>query len=64
MSDNQRKTRAILARLSEPSTWAGLAALAAVLGANITPAGAEGIVQGGAALASVLAMLLPEKGGQ
>lgn len=52
--------RTILARLREPSTMAGLSALLLVAG---VPSGVpEAAVQGVAAVAGLLAVLLPERG--
>ncbi|WAL84953.1 hypothetical protein OYT13_11400 [Pandoraea sp. XJJ-1] len=48
-----------LQRLREPSTWAGLAALAAMFG---VPTGtAQAVAQAGVALAGAAAVLLPEQ---
>lgn len=45
-------------RLKEPSSWAGLAALAVLLG--VDPVKANAVVQGVGVLASCAAVLLPE----
>lgn len=48
----------ILKRLKEPSTWAGLGALAAIFTANpLVPAA---IMKVGAAVGAIAAILLPE----
>lgn len=52
--------RTILARLREPSTMAGLSAL--LLVAGVPPGVPEAAVQGVAAVAGLLAVLLPERG--
>ena len=51
----------LLARLREPSTWAGIAVIAGMFGNHVAP---DTIVQGGVALAGVASMLLPERGGK
>ena len=53
---------AILSRLKEPSTWAGIAVIATGL-AEITPAAPSMMLRGVSALAGGLAMLLRERGG-
>jgi len=52
---------AILKRLREPSTYAGLAALVAALGVPFAPEAAQTIVAVGGAVAALLAIWLPEK---
>lgn len=54
------KENKVLARLREPSTMAGLAALGVVLG--MPPDTVNVVVQAVAAVAGVLAVFLPEKG--
>ena len=49
-------------RLREPSTWAGIAALLAILGVNVE--GAQAIGQAGAAISGALAVFMPESKGQ
>lgn len=49
-------------RLREPSTWAGLAALGALFG--LSPDQVNSLAGLGVALASALAVFLPEKAGQ
>jgi len=49
----------VLNRLREPSTWAGLAVIAAAFG--IKPELAHAIEGAGVGLAGLLAVLLPEK---
>ena len=51
-----------LARLREPSTWAGIAALLSVFGLDLAPADGQAIVQGGVGLAGLLAVIMSEKG--
>ncbi len=51
----------LLARLREPSTWAGIAVIAGMFGNHVAP---DTIVHGGMALAGVASMLLPEQGGK
>jgi hypothetical protein len=51
-----------LKRFKEPSTWAGLAALAVMLGGD--PAKADAVQQIGVALAGALAVFLPESRGE
>lgn len=51
--------RAILARLREPSTWAGLSALGLVFG--LPPGTMDLIVQVGIGAAGLAGVLLPEK---
>lgn len=50
----------LLSRLLEPSTWAGLTGLAVALGTP--PDVMHELVQAGAALASLAAIVLPERG--
>lgn len=50
----------MLQRFREPSTWAGLSALAVVFG--VPPGTADVIVQAVAAVAAAAAVLLPERG--
>lgn len=50
-----------LARLKEPSTYAGFAALAAVFGVGIAPVEMQSISLIGSAIAGVIAMFLPER---
>lgn len=45
-------------RIKEPSTWAGLAALGLILGAD--PVKVDAVQQAGVALAGLVAVLLPE----
>ncbi|WP_194286365.1 hypothetical protein [Rhodocyclus gracilis] len=51
----------VLARLREPSTWAGLAALAALFGAP--PEHINAVTQLGVAAAGAAAVFLPEQRG-
>lgn len=50
----------LLARLAEPSTWAGLTGTALALGTS--PDVIHEIAQAGVAIASLIAMALPEGG--
>lgn len=52
--------KAIIARLREPSSWAGIAALLGVFGIQIAPETMTGIVQAGTGLAAVAAIVLRE----
>lgn len=45
-------------RIKEPSTWAGLAMLAAMFGNHVAP---DVIVNGGMAIGALLAAVLPEQ---
>lgn len=47
-------------RFKEPSSWAGLAGVAALIGLNLDPGVANGIALAGAGVASIVAILLPE----
>lgn len=57
----QRGKRIVGRRVREPSTWAGLAALAALFGVPGELAGSLPAILG--ALAAVASILLPERGG-
>lgn len=57
---NGEKTAAIVGRMKEPSTWAGLTALLAVFGLSVPEATA--ISQVGAAITGALAVFMPEVG--
>lgn len=50
-----------LNRLREPSTWAGVGILLSLVGIDLAPADAQAIVNGGVALASLLAIFIGEK---
>lgn len=52
---------AILKRLREPSTYAGVAALVAGLGFQFAPEASQTIIAVGGAVAALLAIWLPEK---
>jgi len=54
------KVGAVVGRLKQPSTWAGLAALLTVLGLNVEAA--QAVANVGAALASVASIWLNEGG--
>lgn len=51
-----------LARLREPSTWAGFGVLAGLFGVNFAPADAQLFVQTGVGFAGLLAVFVGEKG--
>ena len=51
----------ILARLREPSSWAGIAALAGVFGLKLAPDQMQAIIALLSALAAALAVFLPER---
>jgi hypothetical protein len=51
-----------IARLSEPSTWAGISILLGLLGINFAPDQAQTFIQGGTGLAAALSIFIPEKG--
>lgn len=53
----------LLARLKEPSTYAGLGALLAAFGIHLDPGVLQAAIQLVAAVAGLLAVLTPEKGG-
>lgn len=57
---NGEKTNAVIGRLKEPSTWAGLAGLLAVFGLQVEQA--QAVASVGSALAGALAVFLPERG--
>jgi len=52
------KLATILKRVKEPSTWAGLAALGLILGAD--PVKVDALQQAGVAVAGLVAIFLPE----
>lgn len=52
----------VLARMKEPSSWAGLVGLVSSLGMVVSPAQAAGIAQFGVALASLILLFMPEPG--
>ena len=51
-----------VARLKEPSTYASLAAIAAIAGIQVDPSVWRDLALVGAALAGVAGMILPERG--
>lgn len=51
----------IFARLREPSTWAGIAALVGVFGVKIAPDQMQAVVALGTAVAGAAAVFMPEK---
>lgn len=57
---NGKKRAAVVKKLSEPSTWAGLAALGVLVGMTVEQV--QAVAHGGAAVASVLAVVLGEGG--
>ena len=52
-----------LARLREPSTWAGIAALVSLFGGTVAPEQAQAVVALGTAAAGAAAVFLPERKG-
>lgn len=52
--------KTLLNRFKEPSSWAGLSILAGLFGVNIAPEVLQGVIQIGAGVAAVGAVLLPE----
>lgn len=55
------KTLAVLARLREPSTWAGLCGLGVLIGATVDQV--QAVANAGAAVAGLLAVVLSEGAG-
>lgn len=53
-----------LARLREPSTWAGIGIVAGLFGVNFAPEEAQDFVTGGVAFAGMLSIFMGEKGGR
>jgi hypothetical protein len=51
----------ILDRLREPSTWRGLALLAAACGVTITPERMDAIVSAGLAISGLIGVFVPDK---
>lgn len=51
----------LVARLKEPSTYAGVAFLVGLIGVNITPDAWSGVVSVFSAIGGVLAIVMPEK---
>ena len=51
-----------MARLQEPSTWAGLGVVMGLFGINFAPAEAQVFVQGGVGFAGLVAIFMGEKG--
>jgi len=52
--------RDYVARLKEPSTWAGIGVLLSLFGVNFAPEQAQVFVQGGVGFAGLLAIFLGE----
>lgn len=52
----------VLARLKEPSSWAGMTGLLASLGVAVSPSQAGAIIQFGVAFASLVLVFMPEPG--
>lgn len=50
-----------LARLKEPSSWAGLAALMGSLGLTLSAAQSQALITLGIAVAGFVAVMMPEK---
>lgn len=55
------KALAVLERLREPSTWAGLCGLGVLLGASVEQV--QAVAHAGAAVAGLLAVVLSESAG-
>jgi hypothetical protein len=51
----------LAARFKEPSSWAGLAGLAALVGVHLDPSFAQSIAYIGAGVAGVVAFAVPER---
>jgi hypothetical protein len=51
----------ILDRLREPSTWRGLALLAAACGVTITPERMDAIVSAGLAISGLIGVFVPDQ---
>jgi hypothetical protein len=51
----------LLDRLREPSTWRGLALLAAACGVTITPERMDAIVSAGLAISGLIGVFVPDK---
>lgn len=58
MTEAKKRGRAVAKKLSEPSTWAGLAALGVLVGMTFEQV--QAVANAGAALSGVLAVLLGE----
>jgi hypothetical protein len=52
--------KALLTRFKEPSSWAGLSALVAMVGLNVNPGLLQSVTLIGAGLCGVLAFFIPE----
>lgn len=53
---------AILTRLREPSSWAGVSVLLALFGVRLAPETLDVIIQAGAAVAALAAVVVKETG--
>jgi len=51
----------ILARLREPSSWAGIAALIGIFGIKIAPEQLQAVIALGSAAAGAAAVFMPER---
>jgi hypothetical protein len=51
----------LFARLSEPSTWRGLIALATAFGVALAPEQIEAVIAGGLALIGIIGAFFPDK---
>jgi hypothetical protein len=51
----------LAARFKEPSSWAGLTGLAALVGLHLDPGLAQSVVFVGAGVAGIVAFFVPEK---
>lgn len=51
----------LVERFKEPSSWAGLAAFAGMVGFNLDPGVAHGIALVGAGVCTLVAIFVPEK---
>lgn len=58
--EKMSKARAVVDRLKEPSTWAGLCGLGVLLGASVEQV--QTVAHAGAAVSGLLAVLLGERG--
>jgi hypothetical protein len=55
------KLKPIINRLKEPSSWAGITAMAGMFGVSLDPGIAQNIAFIGAGICGILAVLMPEK---
>lgn len=52
----------IMARLREPSTWSGIAAISVSLGLGLPPGAMEAVAQVGVGVAGLVSIFMREKG--